>query len=96
MNKLDFRKHCEKKIEQCIKLNDAKHLQEHELALAVLNENERLIQENKKYKKAIDKIKDIDKHYIKGIDVGTGDIDITINHKVWEEILKEVEHEQNI
>ena len=43
MNKLDFRKHCEKKIEQCIKLNDAKHLQEHELALAVLNENERLI-----------------------------------------------------
>lgn len=56
MNKLDFRKHCEKQIERCIKLNDAKHLQEHELALAMLNENERLIQENKKYKEAIDKI----------------------------------------
>lgn len=59
MNKLDFRKHCEKQIELCIKLNDAKHLQEHELALGLLNENERLIQQNNEYKEEIDKISKI-------------------------------------
>lgn len=55
MNKQDFRKHCEEQIERCIKLNDAKHLQEHELALGLLNENERLIQQKNEYKEVIDK-----------------------------------------
>lgn len=43
MIKEDFRKHCEEQIERCIKLNDSKHLKEHELALGLLNENESLI-----------------------------------------------------
>ncbi|MCI9434065.1 MAG: hypothetical protein HFI86_02150 [Bacilli bacterium] len=43
MNKTEYRKHCEEQIEKCIKLNDAKHLKEHELSLALLNENESLI-----------------------------------------------------
>lgn len=38
MNKEEFRKHCEQQIERCIKLNDHKHLREHELALSLLNE----------------------------------------------------------
>ena len=55
MNKKEFRKHCEKQIEMCIKLHDEKHLREHELALGLLNENERLIQQKNKYKEVIDK-----------------------------------------
>ena len=46
MNKEEFREHCEKQIERCIKLNDLRHLKEHELTLGLLNENEQLIQEN--------------------------------------------------
>lgn len=37
-------------------LNDAKHLKEHELSLGLLNENEKLIYQNKKYKEVIDKV----------------------------------------
>ncbi len=40
MNKKEFREHCEKQIERCIKFNDEKHLKEHELSLALLNECE--------------------------------------------------------
>ena len=40
MNKEEYRKHCEKQIDRCIKLNDSKHLKEHELALTLLNECE--------------------------------------------------------
>lgn len=58
MNKKEFREHCEKQIERCIKLNDSKHLKEHELALGLLNENERLIQQKNKYKEVIEKLKD--------------------------------------
>lgn len=57
MNKENFRKHCEEQIERCIKLNDSKHLKEHELALGLLNENESLIKKNKKYKEAIEKVR---------------------------------------
>lgn len=38
MNKTEYREHCKKQIERCIKLNDAKHLREHELSLSLLNE----------------------------------------------------------
>lgn len=38
MNKVEYRKHCEEQIERCIKLHDSKHLKEHELSLALLNE----------------------------------------------------------
>jgi hypothetical protein len=87
MNKQDFRKHCEEQIERCIKLNDAKHLQEHELALGLLNENERLIQQKNEYKEVIDKaIKYIEQHTITVTD-GT----ITTNKHELLEILKEVE-----
>ena len=44
MNKQEYRKHCEEQIERCIKLNDSKHLKEHELSLSLLNENEHLIE----------------------------------------------------
>ena len=57
MNIEEFREHCEKQIERCIKLNNSKHLKEHELALGLLNENERLIQENQEYKETLNKIK---------------------------------------
>lgn len=40
MTKEKFRKHCEEQIERCIKLRDSKHLKEHELSLALLNECE--------------------------------------------------------
>lgn len=40
MNKEEYRKYCEEQIERCIKLKDAKHLKEHELSLALLNECE--------------------------------------------------------
>lgn len=40
MNKEELRKHCEGQIEKCIKLHDSKHLKEHELSLALLNECE--------------------------------------------------------
>ncbi len=40
MNKEEYRKHCEEQIERCIKLHDSKHLKEHELSLALLNECE--------------------------------------------------------
>lgn len=56
MDKGEFREHCEKQIERCIKLNDSRHLKEHELALGLLNENDRLIQENQKYKEVIDRL----------------------------------------
>lgn len=55
MTKEEYRKHCEKQIERCILFNDAKHLKEHELSLGLLNENEKLIYQNKKYKEVIDK-----------------------------------------
>lgn len=58
MIKEDFRKHCEEQIERCIKLNDSKHLKEHELALGLLNENESLIKKNKKYKEVIEKARE--------------------------------------
>lgn len=45
MNKEEYRKHCEEQIERCIILNDKKHLREHELSLALLNENESLIEQ---------------------------------------------------
>lgn len=48
MNKEEFRKHCEQQIERCIKLNDYKHLKEHELALSLLNECDRKKEENKR------------------------------------------------
>lgn len=54
MTKEGFRKHCELQIEKCIKLHDSKHLKEHELALGLLNENKRLIDENQELKKQID------------------------------------------
>lgn len=56
MTKKEFRDHCEKQIERCIKLNDSRHLKEHELTLCLLNENERLIQENKELKKQLEEI----------------------------------------
>lgn len=40
MTKEEFRKHCEDQIARCIKLKDYKHLKEHELSLALLNECE--------------------------------------------------------
>lgn len=54
MTKEEFRKHCEKQIEKCIKLHDGKHLKEYELALALLNENEQLRQKNQELKNQID------------------------------------------
>lgn len=42
MTKEEFRKHCERQIERCIKFQDSKHLKEHELSLALLNENEEI------------------------------------------------------
>jgi hypothetical protein len=69
MTKEEFRKHCEKQIEMCIKLHDAKHLREHELALGLLNENERLIQQKNEYKEVINKLRElIGKHYFKQSD----------------------------
>jgi len=38
MTKEEFRKHCEDQIERCIALNDYRHLKEHEISLALLNE----------------------------------------------------------
>lgn len=40
MNKEEFKKHCEDQIERCIALNDYRHLKEHEISLALLNECE--------------------------------------------------------
>ncbi len=45
MNKTEYREHCKKQIERCIKLNDTKHLREHELSLSLLNECEERKQE---------------------------------------------------
>lgn len=60
MNKEEFRKHCEEQIERCIKLRDSKHLKEHELSLALLNECEQRKQNQENLIKYIeDKIKKI-------------------------------------
>lgn len=40
MTEEEFRKHCERQIERSIKFQDSKHLKEHQLSLALLNENE--------------------------------------------------------
>lgn len=45
MTKEEFRKHCEDQIERCIALNDYRHLKEHEISLALLNECEQRKQE---------------------------------------------------
>lgn len=38
----DLKKHCEKQIDLCSKLNDYKHLEEHQLILSLIEENARL------------------------------------------------------
>lgn len=48
MTKEELKKHCEEQIERCIKLHDSKHLKEHELSLALLNECEGRKQEKEK------------------------------------------------
>lgn len=59
MNKTEYREHCKKQIERCIKLNDAKHLREHELSLSLLNECEERKQEKDSLIKYLeDKIKE--------------------------------------
>ena len=61
MTKEEYRKHCEYQIERCIKLQDSKHLKEHELSLGLLNENECLINnKNNLIKYLEDKIKELD------------------------------------
>lgn len=59
MNKNEYREHCKKQIERCIKLNDTKHLREHELSLSLLNECEERKQEKDSLIKYLeDKIKE--------------------------------------
>ena len=63
MNKVEFRKHCEDQIEKCIKLHDSKHLKEHELSLALLNECEQRKKNQENLIKYIeDKIEEIKEH----------------------------------
>lgn len=63
MNKEEFRKHCEEQIEMCIKLHDSKHLKEHELSLALLNECEQKKQNQENLIKYIEeKIKSAQKY----------------------------------
>ena len=61
MNKKEFREHCKRQIEHCIKFHDEKHLKEHELSLALLNEcevrkeeKEQLKEQNEQKDNAID------------------------------------------
>lgn len=59
MNKEEFRKRCEDQIERYIALNDYRHLKEHEISLALLNECEARKQNQENLIKYIeDKIKE--------------------------------------
>ena len=62
MNKEEFKKHCEDQIERCIALNDYRHLKEHEISLALLNECEQRKQNQENLIKYIeDEIKEYSK-----------------------------------
>lgn len=42
MNVEELKKHCEKQINLCSRLNDYKHLEEHQLVLNLIEENKQL------------------------------------------------------
>lgn len=45
----DLKNHCEKQIDLCSKLNDYKHLEEHQLILNLIKENQNLKEKLNKY-----------------------------------------------
>ena len=51
MNVEELKKHCEKQINLCSRLNDYKHLEEHQLVLNLIEENKQLKDNWNKLKK---------------------------------------------
>lgn len=47
----ELKKHCEKQINLCSRLNDYKHLEEHQLILNLIEENKQLKLINKEYER---------------------------------------------
>ncbi len=89
MNKEEYRNHCEKQIEMCIRFHDSKHLKEHELSLALLNENEMLIKnKNNLIKYLENKINEVK---IGGCDCQTTNM-FEIEEKVYQDILERVKN----
>lgn len=86
MNKEEFRRHCEQQIDRCIMLHDSKHLKEHELSLALLNECKTKKKEKENLIKYLeDKIEDCDYQ----IDI-IGDYQKICEERAYRDILERV------
>lgn len=59
----ELKKHCEKQINLCSRLNDYKHLEEHQLILNLIEENKQLKDNWNKLKEIIKKKQDYYRHF---------------------------------
>lgn len=59
----DLKNHCEKQIDLCSKLNDYKHLEEHQLILNLIKENQELKERLEKIYNYLDKYYTVENQY---------------------------------